>query len=61
VQEKRWKKNVVGNKVFADVKNPLRNFVEKTLPSIDLAQYPTRPTACINLSIGDPTTSLSFR
>lgn len=51
----------MGNKKLADVKNPLRNFVEKELPSIDLTLYPNRPTECINLSIGDPTTSLNFR
>ena len=50
-----------GNKVLAEVKNPLRNFVEKELPSIDLKQFPGRPAECLNLSIGDPTTSLSFR
>jgi hypothetical protein len=52
---------VLGNKALGGVKNPLRNFVEKTLPSIDLTQYPTRPSQCVNLSIGDPTSSLSFR
>lgn len=50
-----------GNKVLAEVKNPLRNFVEKELPSIDLKQFPRRPAECLNLSIGDPTTSLSYR
>lgn len=50
-----------GNKVLAEVKNPLRNFVEKELPSIDLKQFPGRPSECLNLSIGDPTTSLSYR
>ena len=50
-----------GNKVLAEVKNPLRNFVEKELPSIDLKQFPGRPAECLNLSIGDPTTSLSYR
>jgi hypothetical protein len=43
------------------VKNPLRNFVEKELPAIDLSKFSARPNDCINLSIGDPTISLSFR
>jgi hypothetical protein len=51
----------VGNAKLADVNNPLRNFVERELPSIDLTRFPNRPADCINLSIGDPTTSLSFR
>ena len=47
--------------MLAEVKNPLRNFVEKELPSIELKQFPGRPAECLNLSIGDPTTSLSYR
>jgi len=47
-----------GNINLATVKNPLRNFVEKELPSINLTNYPNRPKETVNLSIGDPTTSL---
>ena len=60
-QRKQWNKKIIGNKVLANVKNPLRNFVEKELPSIDLSKYPDRPKQVINLSIGDPTISPDFR
>jgi hypothetical protein len=59
--QKRWKKKIEGNKRLAEVKNPLRNFVEKEIPSIDLSQFPNRPQKNINLSIGDPTVSEEFR
>jgi hypothetical protein len=56
--KKTWQKQVNGNHTIKDVKNPLRNFVEKVIPSIPLQNYPDRPKQQINLSIGDPTTSV---
>jgi hypothetical protein len=32
-----------GNINLASVKNPLRNFVEKELPSMNLSAFPDRP------------------
>ena len=43
------------------VKNALRRFIEKVLPSISLQDYPDRPKEAVNLSIGDPSTSLDYR
>jgi len=60
-QSHKWKKIITGNINIATVKNPLRNYIEKVLPSVDLKNYPERPEHCVNLSIGDPTASLLFR
>jgi hypothetical protein len=55
--QKQWKRKIEGNLVLKAVQNPLRNFIEKVIPSIPLQDYPQRPTVQTNLSIGDPTTS----
>ena len=57
----KWKKQISGNLAFADLKNPLRNFIEKQIPSIKITDYPDRPKKGVNLSIGDPTLSPEFR
>ena len=41
--KKEWKRKPQGNKDLHNIKNPLRNFVEKVLPSIKLDDYPDRP------------------
>lgn len=58
---KQWKKKIEGNRDLHTVKNPLRNFIEKVLPSIQLNEYPDRPKEQVNLSIGDPSTSPDYR
>ena len=58
---KQWKKKIEGNKDLHAVKNPLRNFIEKVLPSIKSNEYPDRPQELINMSIGDPSTSPEYR
>lgn len=60
-QRKKWTKELKGNKILADVKNPLRNYIEKELPTMDLSCFPNRPKNKVDLSIGDPTISLEFR
>ena len=57
----QWKRKVEGNRALLNVQNPLRNFVEKVLPSIQFQEYPDRPKQAINLSIGDPSTSPEYR
>lgn len=32
----KWKKPINGNEALKNVRNPLRNFIEKVLPSIPL-------------------------
>ena len=59
--KKEWKRKVEGNKDLHSVKNPLRRFIEKVLPAIPLNDYPDRPKEQVNLSIGDPSTSLDYR
>jgi ABC-type sulfate transport system substrate-binding protein len=59
--KKQWKKKIEGNRALHTVKNPLRNFVERVLPSIQLQDFPDRPKESVNLSIGDPTTSPEYR
>ena len=54
---KKWQRNITGNKVLADVKNPLRNYIENEIKKIDTSIYPQRPKEKIDLSIGDPTNS----
>ena len=59
--KKQWKKKIEGNRDLHTVKNALRRFIEKVLPSISLQDYPDRPKEAVNLSIGDPSTSLDYR
>jgi hypothetical protein len=60
-EQKQWKRKPQGNKAFLNLKNPLRNFIERVLPSISLEDYPERPQEKLNLSIGDPTISPEYR
>jgi len=40
---KKWAKPIKGNQQLLTVLNPLRNYVEKELPLLDLTKAPNRP------------------
>lgn len=42
-EHKSWKRKIEGNKRLATVTNPLRNYIEKEIKTINVKEFPSRP------------------